>query len=587
MRRLMHLEPAGVVFSALFTLCAVAGAYFDIGYRGLGLSTVELASWVTPPILLCFCVGAIILFLAALVTFNAISCKLDELTSAEARGAGPLAFRVTLHRWFWRLFLLLVICWLPWIIAHLPGAIDEDTIWQLTTWRLPQTWSDHNPWLTTVLFGTFLDFGRTLGNQGVGLALYGAIQALLTAASFSVALCYLKRFRVPRPLFVTCTVMLCALPCFASYGSEMVKDALFAWPWLLFAAGYIECVRTRGACLRHAPVLVGMIVLGILIVLTRKTGIYLILPACLVLFFVIGAPSRGRLALLCLVPLVFLMIWSHVLLPAWGVGGTSSGEYLSVPLQQTARFVTLQGDTLSEEDRAVIDKVVSYEAMATEYNQYFTDAVKDTYKDPDREDLNAYLHLWMRIGMQHPGIYLAATFDTAIGYLAPWYPMSTKNEIDGKFLDDYGSYFAQFYVSGGQGTDRGADPIVQQVARTNTDGLGSCGQLAPFRHLMNGYEKVVEYSPLRVLDSMALLVLWLPLFMFCYGLRRGRHDRSIVCCLMPSLMLFLTLLASPVAFVRYALPGIYTFALIVALPFVMPDSAREETAGSNREERGR
>ena len=54
------------------------------------------------------------------------------------------------------------------------------------------------------------------------------------------------------------------------------RDTLFAAVWVLFLLFYFETVRTKGEVLKNFRVVAGGFLLLGLIVLTKKTGIYLL-----------------------------------------------------------------------------------------------------------------------------------------------------------------------------------------------------------------------------------------------------------------------------------------------------------------------
>jgi len=83
---------------------------------------------------------------------------------------------------------------------------------------------------------------------------------------------------------------------------------------------------------------------------------------------------------------------------------------LSVPFQQTARYVKYHADELSDEDIKTIDYVLNYDTLAERYKPEIADPVKNEYnKYTKTKDLIAYFKIWFKGLVKHPETYIDAT----------------------------------------------------------------------------------------------------------------------------------------------------------------------------------
>ena len=71
--------------------------------------------------------------------------------------------------------------------------------------------------------------------------------------------------------------------------------------------------------------------------------------------------------------------YDKVLLPALKIPAGSVREQLSVPFQQTARYVKEHEKEISEEEKEKIDKVLGYDTLKERYNPNLADPVKNQY----------------------------------------------------------------------------------------------------------------------------------------------------------------------------------------------------------------
>ena len=113
----------------------------------------------------------------------------------------------------------------------------------------------------------------------------------------------------------------------------------------------------------------------------------------------------------------------------------TEGKALSIPFQQTARYVRDYGYEISEEDAEIISRALDYENLAEKYDPITSDPVKYTYHAETTEDLTAYFGLWFRQLLKHPGSAVEATMNNAYGWFyqegyAQNYMMTSK--IDGQ-----------------------------------------------------------------------------------------------------------------------------------------------------------
>ena len=80
----------------------------------------------------------------------------------------------------------------------------------------------------------------------------------------------------------------------------------------------------------------------------------------------------------------------------------SVGEALSVPMQQTARYIRDYGNEVTDDERTAIEKVLDYDAIAQSYMPELSDGVKQYYKNPGKGDLARYMLVWAKMLLKHP-----------------------------------------------------------------------------------------------------------------------------------------------------------------------------------------
>ena len=350
----------------------------------------------------------------------------DRLTAAPA--GGPFRFS-------WKRFLLaaglVVLCWLPYYILFFPGLGNPDTSMQIA-WALhyPTDWlryspvqgpeihaTNHHQYFTTVLYGLFAKVGMLLdGNIFYGVALYCLCQTLVMALALTGVWFYLQRVGLPRRYCRRGLIFTALFPLFPLYAITMLKDTLFGLACLVFSALLFEAVRTRGEQLKKNWFCGALLASALLVALTKNQGVYFVAAAAaggLILF------RRFRLrtaAALVLPVLLFQFVWLQVLLPAWNVAPGGRQEMLGPLFQQTARYVVMYTEDVTEEEADAIRAVIDYDHLAELYNPTLSDDVKFTFdQHATDEEVSAYLGAWWQMFLRHPDAYLQATLHNIYG----------------------------------------------------------------------------------------------------------------------------------------------------------------------------
>lgn len=133
--------------------------------------------------------------------------------------------------------------------------------------------------------------------------------------------------------------------------------------------------------------------------------------------------------------MMFHIVFNSLLLPLMEVSEGSKKEMLSVPFQQTARYVSLYENELTDEEIDIIDHVLDYSVIREKYNPINSDPVKDSYKYPSKQDFMKYVKVWIHQFKQHPSSYVQATLNNCFGYFYPGYIQNSISNM-------------QFYIKG-------------------------------------------------------------------------------------------------------------------------------------------
>lgn len=512
--------PSAALVSLFFALCLLFGQSFEAtdswapllgSPLRVGLSLVMTAGYT--------------LFFFPLV--SALFHWLDQQT--QAAPPAPLS-RKEQVRFFFLCLGLILLFWLPYLLLCRPGSVTYDGMYQLEQYFGLTEATNHHPWLSTLLMGWIVSLGGD--SLSLGIFLYIIFQSLVCAAALA-GVCWQVWVLAGRTAAWLSLAFFALVPNFGGYAQMFVKDTLFFGVFAAFFLCVVLFLKARGKA--GLPLWAGLLLTGLLCALLRNNGLYIVVPT---LFLLIPAArslaARLGAAGLGVAVLAIYLCFNQVLLPAWGVAPGSVREVLSLPFQQTARYVRVCGDTLTEEEIAVIDGVLDYETLVTSYDPRVSDPVKNTYHG-DSEALRAYLGLWLRQGLRRPDVYLEATLNSMFGYFLPGYR--------------YGPFGGNYFFM--QASERGlevefAHPNAPQLA----DAFSRLWSQTPGLELLNAPG---TFSWLLVLASVALL--------------RRRRGIALIACLPLWLALGICCVSPVNALVRYMLPIMAATPLLLAYTY--------------------
>jgi hypothetical protein len=234
---------------------------------------------------------------------------------------------------------------------------------------------------------------------------------------------------------------------------------------------------------------------------------------------------------------VVYLVVGNIIYPALNITSGSRREALSVPLQQTGRYIYENYDEITDEEKAVLEKVIDVEACRYIYSPRLADPVKSTFnEDVTNSELADYFALWVKMFFKHPGCYFEAIIDNTYGYFyygdAPaWKYTMTESEN------------------------------VQGLINPSGFNIHHLDSLHSLQTLFEEYEKLMTHFPvISILCSCAFFT-WVLILAFMVMWRKNKLKYVFI--LMPAIVSLLVCVAGP-------LNGINDFRYMFPIAFILP-----------------
>lgn len=339
------------------------------------------------------------------------------------REAGTLTGLVMEKHAFLGPMCVILLFWLPYILAKFPGAAMPETLAEMRQYY----WNSINnyyPPFHTILLCLLMEFGNLVWSYTFGFFLNLVVQLAWLLSAFSYGFVLMKRWKTPYSVRWLALAVLCVVQFFPMEATVVEKDVPYTACVIFLVLLLYELVRilrSGGRMSRGGAV--GLVLSGMGAACLRNEGFYLSAAAgvCMAAYAyrVLWKERRSeciRVLAALLLPIVLFAGYQKVLLPACKVEDNGPKEALSIPFQQTARYMRDYAFEVTDEEEAILARVLDAGNLAELYDPVTSDPVKYTYHGESVQDLMDYFGLWFRQLLRHPGNAVQATMNNAYGW---------------------------------------------------------------------------------------------------------------------------------------------------------------------------
>lgn len=330
-------------------------------------------------------------------------------------------------------FLTLFIVYIPYIIISYPGIFMPDTMRQIIQ-TYPQMGvvqpaylegrlisdqvylNTHYPIVPTLLLRAFIQIGTTFFHSfNVGIFFFAMFQFIFLLFGISYGIKILVEKTVFPDKFNPFIILYYIIsPCIQNYMFLLTKDIIYS-VFMLYNILSLYLIITKPERRYYSMFAIS----GLGMILFRNEAIYIFAIALPILALLCHQPRKFLLKYLIGI-IAFSILFSHILLPICRVTPGSIREALSVPAQQTARYIIEHGEDVTDEEREAIDAAFKYDNLGDFYIPDLADYTKFLYReDSTKADLFGYFKVWFQMFWKHPDSYIQATINNYYYYFYP------------------------------------------------------------------------------------------------------------------------------------------------------------------------
>lgn len=451
------------------------------------------------------------------------------------------------------LWCLVTAFWIPYFVAYFPGVYWYDTSWQLMEYYDPSVpFTDHHPFMMTYLYVGFAHIGKALFNNAIyGLYLLVLVQSLLSTLAIACTVCYTGKYNTPWKCRFFIAAFLTLFPIIPMMSMSLAKDTFNTPFFVFFSIAFCELWRTQGEILKSVSFNVFFILDVLAVSLTKKTGMYIIVLALLLLACFVVKHWSCKIATIVLGSVPYLVVGIIVptfILPALHIAPGESNEILAVPMQQVANVVHDHKDDLSASE---IDKIqqtyhMDIDQLQGAYCWYKADPIKG--QELSSKDVHALITTWMKQLVKHPGDMIAGWGGLSVAWFS--FNVASGEERDLSMMLPINNSKHHY------------QNIEQYIPWTdNTKAGNAIGRF---------YADTLSATPIfNIIWQKAFWATILPCAIMFLILRSKKNKLNLLMLNLPMFITMLVLFAGPISThteaTRYVLPMLYIIPLFLSL----------------------
>lgn len=353
------------------------------------------------------------------------------------------------------IFIILVIAWLPYCLMHYPARLgggagnqlrmffgDETRAWLLSSVKYDGHYLvSHHPVLITMYYGVFWLIGIRSGNLDAAVFSLSCMNLLISVGAFSFMICRIKKYLSPRSYTIALAYIV-LFPYYGEYAYTCCKDNLFGAALVVFYSLLMDAAFV-GEISRKDMIL--FTVVSVIIPFLKNQGIIIIVISLAAVCIWLREYRKQIATIILLSSFVYIVLFTHILMPLLKISPGGRQEALSVPFQQTAALFLYHPEDVSTYEYDTVNRLLPADIIADEYEPDWADSVKFQFNpQATDEELIAYMRVWLNGLFKHPLTYVRAWASMTDAYYYVFYD-KVDMDLDSE-LDDYGAHSPDWVV---------------------------------------------------------------------------------------------------------------------------------------------
>lgn len=443
-------------------------------------------------------------------------------------------------------WILIFLSYIPYFLRCYPAMMSPDSFYQINTVE-NKILSDLHPFVQTWFFGGIYSLGKTIFGPGnLALAFYTIIQMLILSFLFALVIKTLYKNNVNKIICIIILAFYCISPLHAYYSVTLWKDILFGGNFILLFIALFNLINEQKISLKNKNLHL-LILSSLVLMFFRNNGIYVffVMVPFMIYYF---KQNRKLISLLSISLIIMYYVIKGPIFALAGISSTRTVESYSIPLQQVARTISLNGK-ISNKEKETLNKLFYMEQVKENYVPYISDPIKNSVNAKYfANHQSEFINVWIKLLIKNPQIYIESYMSSTLGY---WYPnvIYHATSFVGSATEEYNAY--KFKIDN---APKGNKAVNKMIDYANA-------RVYPFANLFWSV-------------GLACLLMFFGLALTLYNSSKNKY----VVCYAPFIGLWITMMiATPVFSELRYIYGIFTcIPLLILLPFFTKNNVGEK-----------
>lgn len=324
-----------------------------------------------------------------------------------------------------KLWLILFLSYLPFIIIFFPGSIASDGYKQLRMFFWMEARTTQHPFFATLVMGLIVAAGRLISDN-FGIFLFVFLQ--IAFGSFFIAHVIKWTYEQNIPLWFKRVTLayFTLIPLWGGYLQCVIKDAMYFVLFMIMCWSFCLILLDE-RILKSNIMIVAIIIMLAAAALWRREGTIIVPFMLIATFFTIKKYKKRYIAMAAGV-YTLILIFEMVIIPFMHVYPGDIYCKYSIIWQMSARYVCDHQGEITEDEADALRAIMNYDELTELYNPLLSSPVKETIEIDSKEERDNYIRVMKSWFVKHPDTFVQAAISHFYGYFYPDFEQHVRKD---------------------------------------------------------------------------------------------------------------------------------------------------------------
>ena len=275
------------------------------------------------------------------------------------------------------IFLLILICYIPYLLHFFPGIVISDTYSQMKQAMGFKPIDNHHPVFQTFTWWIFINIAKVFHNDNIAVLLNSLLQMISMAGVFTYSIYILDKQKIKNRFLL---IFYCLYPIYGLYSIYTTKDTMFGVAIFFYIIELTKLIDNSKNNLNSKKNIILLLISMILVILYKNNGIYIVILTQLIVLIYFKKEYFKKLGIIFFSVICFYLLWTNVVFSIFNIKQTEKVESLSLFLNQMHYITNNVHVDLSKKLENKINEFIDIKSLKKIYISSRIDNIKPYFK---------------------------------------------------------------------------------------------------------------------------------------------------------------------------------------------------------------